>query len=309
MMSEVTHVLADLEARAASGHAFTAEEAVRMLATADLVSVGVVGEAARRALSGDVVTFGRVLEVPYPDGPSHAVSLDRSALDAAGEVRLTGTPGSTDQAVEWVREAAVGHGRCLSGFSLDDLWILAGEDATRLTQIGRRLAEAGLQAVAELPVDRFEDADRAVAALEAATQGGLGVWRATVHQADASLRLGVILRTAEIQRRTGRLRAFAPLPRTDSAAEPSTGYDDVRTVAVARAVCPQIPFIQVDWPLYGPKLAQVAIAFGANDIDGIAVVDQPDLGPRRAAVEDIARQIRAASATPAERDGRYERRM
>jgi aminodeoxyfutalosine synthase len=111
-----------------------------------------------------------------------------------------------------------------------------------------------------------------------------------------------------MQAATGAARAFAPLPRREPADLPSTGYDDVRTVAMARLVCVAIPFIQVDWPLYGPKLAQVAIAFGANDIDGIAPVDAPDLGPRRAPVEDISRQIRAASGTPLERDGRYEHR-
>jgi 2-iminoacetate synthase ThiH len=47
-----------------------------------------------------------------------------------------------------------------------------------------------------------------------------------------------------------------------------------------------------------PKLAQVAIAYGANDIDGVAVVDQAELGPRRSAREEIERQIRAVVATP-----------
>jgi 2-iminoacetate synthase ThiH len=73
-------------------------------------------------------------------------------------------------------------------------------------------------------------------------------------------------------------------------------------------MCRSISLIQVDWPLYGPKLAQVAIAYGANDIDGIAAVDPPDLGTRRSPREDIERQIRAAFATPVERNGRYETR-
>ena len=77
-------------------------------------------------------------------------------------------------------------------------------------------------------------------------------------------------------------KEFAPLPREDVPEQPSTGYDDVRTVAVARLVCSGIASIQVDWPLYGPKLAQVAIAFGADDIDGVAAIDALNLGPRRA---------------------------
>ena len=70
-------------------------------------------------------------------------------------------------------------------------------------------------------------------------------------------------------------------------------------------MCRTIPFIQVDWPLYGPKLAQVAIAYGANDIDGISAIDSGSLGHRRSPREEIERQIKAAFATPSERDGRF----
>jgi aminodeoxyfutalosine synthase len=86
---------------------------------------------------------------------------------------------------------------------------------------------------------------------------------------------------------------------------PSTGYDDVKTVAAARVRCGDIERIQVDWPLYGPKLAQVAITFGANDLDGVSAIDTDELGPRRAPVEDIRRQIRSAGAEPVERDVFY----
>ena len=81
----------------------------------------------------------------------------------------------------------------------------------------------------------------------------------------------------------------------------------MRTVAIARLMCASIPCIQVDWPLYGPKLAQVALMYGANDIDGVAAVDTSGLGARRSPIEDIRRQIRAAAAEPIERNGRYER--
>ena len=110
----------------------------------------------------------------------------------------------------------------------------------------------------------------------------------------------------QVQEETSALRAFAPLPRQDPANLPATGYDDVRTVAAARLMARSIPFIQVDWALYGPKLAQVAIAYGANDIDGVAVTDAQNLGHRRSPKEDIERQIRAAACVPVERDGRYE---
>jgi aminodeoxyfutalosine synthase len=127
-----------------------------------------------------------------------------------------------------------------------------------------------------------------------------------VHRATPAERLDLMVTAAALQAATGAFRAFAPLPRVDPADAPSTGYDDVRTVTMARVLCKGIPAIQVDWARYGPKLAQVAIAFGADDLDAVPAVDTRQLGPRRSPREDIARQIRAAVAEPRERDGRYE---
>lgn len=303
-MSQATHVLSDLEDKAGRGAAFSRAEAERVLAAVDLVSVGVLGEAARHAHSGEIVTFGRVMTVRPA---AAAAALGDPA--GAGEVRVIGTPASLPQALEWVRAASrLASGAPVSGFGLADLVALCGDDAVALQSAAETLCEAGLTAVAEIPLDRFPTADAVVKALAAVTAGGLGAWRATVERAVGPERLDLIARVVEVQARTGTLRAFAPLPRHDSSDLPSTGYDDVRTVAVARLMCATVPRIQVDWPLYGPKLAQVAIAFGADDIDGIETVDTLNLGPRRAPVEDIARQIRAAAAVPAERNGRYELR-
>jgi aminodeoxyfutalosine synthase len=120
-------------------------------------------------------------------------------------------------------------------------------------------------------------------------------------------RLDLIERAAAIQRETGAFSALAPLPEVDPVDAPSTGYDDVKTIAGARLVAAVIPHIQVDWTLYGPKLAQVAIEYGADDLDGIAPVDVERLGQRRSPKMDIERQIRSAFAEPVERTGRYER--
>jgi aminodeoxyfutalosine synthase len=104
----------------------------------------------------------------------------------------------------------------------------------------------------------------------------------------------------------GGFQAFAPLPRRLSDAAPTTGYDDVKCVAVARMVL-DIPSIQVDWPLYGPKLAQVGLIVGADDIDGVAASEPGALGPRRTALEEIRGNIRSAGLEPVERDGRFVR--
>ena len=103
------------------------------------------------------------------------------------------------------------------------------------------------------------------------------------------------------------MRAFAPLPRVSSVAQPSTGYDDVKLVAVARLLADNIESIQVDWPLYGPKLAQVALTMGADDVDGVSALEG-DLGRRRSPLEEVRGNIAAAGLEPIERDGRFQRR-
>ena len=98
---------------------------------------------------------------------------------------------------------------------------------------------------------------------------------------------------------------MAPLPRQVDRATPTTGFDDVRTVALARLVLATVPTIQVDWTRYGPKLAQVALGVGADDLDAVSPLDDVTLGPRRVAVEEVRRNITAAGQTPIERDGRW----
>jgi aminodeoxyfutalosine synthase len=113
---------------------------------------------------------------------------------------------------------------------------------------------------------------------------------------------------AALQYNVGMIHAFAPLPRAVNPAVPTTGYDDVRRVALARLFVSNIPSIQVDWSLYGPKLAQVALTVGADDLDSVSPLDDTGAGRRRSPLEEVRRNIRAASLEPVERDGRFDPR-
>ena len=292
-----THVLADLEQKLAAGGAFTTTDAGRVLACADLVSVGMLGDQARRARTGDRVTFSRVSTV--------GAALPEAVGDA-GEVRLIGLPASIADARTRVRAAAAWAGAVpVTGFTLAQLIGLSGADADALRQLAADLVADGLTALAEVQIDNAPSDAELIASVRAVADAGLGVWRITVERAEPGDRLALIERANALQEATHAVRAFAPLPRTDHPDTPSTGYDDVKTIALARLRCTGIEHIQVDWPLYGPKLAQVAITFGANDIDGVAAIDTVNLGPRKTPLEDIRRQILAAGGTPVERDARY----
>src|SRR3954452_4870785 len=98
-----------------------------------------------------------------------------------------------------------------------------------------------------------------------------------------------------------------PMPRVTSVAPPTACYDDVQQIAGARLLVDNIESIQVDWALYGPKLAQVALTMGADDVDGLSPLEG-DLGRRRSPLEEIRGNIRAAGLEPVERDGTYRER-
>ena len=82
-------------------------------------------------------------------------------------------------------------------------------------------------------------------------------------------------------------------------------YDEARSREILTRI-DNIPSIQVDWALYGPKLAQVALTVGADDIDAVSAQDDTGEGRRRAPLEEIRRNIRAAGFGPVERNGRFD---
>jgi 2-iminoacetate synthase ThiH len=78
-------------------------------------------------------------------------------------------------------------------------------------------------------------------------------------------------------------------------------------MALSRILANNVDTIQVDWSLYGPKLAQVALTFGADDIDSVSPEDDDSKGHRRSPLEEIRRNIQAAGFEPVERNARFER--
>ena len=129
--------------------------------------------------------------------------------------------------------------------------------------------------------------------------------RLTVEKAPAAERTALLLEAAELQARHACIQAINPLPTLLAAFRPSTGYEDVKMVAIARLAAPNIPSVQVDWRRYGPKLAQVALIFGADDLDEVSPSDDAPEGRRRAPLEEVRRNVEAAGFSPAERDGTF----
>ncbi|NOT45181.1 MAG: hypothetical protein HOP14_11320, partial [Acidobacteria bacterium] len=119
--------------------------------------------------------------------------------------------------------------------------------------------------------------------------------------------LAVFQRIAARQARDRSVQVIDPLTPGRTAGQPTTGYQDIRRVALARLAAPGVPSIQVDWRRHGVKLAQVSLTFGADDLGGVSASDEAPEGRRRAPLEELRRNIEAAGFTPRERDGRFAR--
>jgi aminodeoxyfutalosine synthase len=249
----------------------------------------------RRRLHGPQVTYLRVAICPFDQ------SLTGAVPPAAREVRLTGVPPSLPIAVAAVSQArSVAGTRAVSGFTWATVGALAA--GTTIPHVLDALKQAGLDAIAEVPLDLDAALDAAIEQLAAA---GLRQVRLTVDTVAAPERAALFVRAADLQDRFACIQAINPLPMVLNAFRPTTGYDDVKMVAVARLAAPNVPTVQVDWLRYGPKLAQVALTFGADDLDGVTASDDAPEGRRRAPLEEVRRNIEAAGLTPAERDGRF----
>jgi aminodeoxyfutalosine synthase len=284
---EITAAIAE---RAREGGELTEAELVALDA-ADVLSLGMLADEVRRARVGDTVAFARVLEVG-PDGLGDD-DATAAALGAADEIRLSAPAGTLADTVTAVRDvrARAGEGRRITGFSLAEV---AARQWGPLPAVLAALKEAGLDAIAEAPADLIsaEEVGAAIAA-------GLGPATLSVQQWSAEGRVPLITRVRSLVAAHPALGRFNPLARVQSVSLPTTGYQDVRLVALARIALPSVAEIEVDWQQYGPKLAQVALMFGCNRLDRVSPVDDPALGPRRATVEEVRRSIMAAGFRPA----------
>jgi aminodeoxyfutalosine synthase len=282
--------------RVAAGERLDADTIRQMAQAPDILPLGMLADALRRRLNGTRTTYLRLAMCPFD-----ASFADASPVSAR-EIRISGHPPTLDVAASAVHAArAVAGGRAVSGLSWNDVTHFAA-GGTPVTRVLKTLREAGLDAFAELPIDTIEDVGAAIGQLKHA---GFDKLRLTVEKMPSATRADLFLQLSELQQRFNCIESINPLPLALNAFRPTTGYEDVKMVAVARLAAPEIPHVQVDWMRYGPKLAQVALTFGADDVDGISASDDAPEGRRRAAVEEIRRNIQAAGFEAVERDGRF----
>jgi aminodeoxyfutalosine synthase len=126
-----------------------------------------------------------------------------------------------------------------------------------------------------------------------------------------------MLRLREVQDRTGGFNTFIPLAFHPANTRlkhlpPSTGANDLKHIAIGRLLVDNIPHHKAYWVTETKEVAQAALSFGADDLDGTIVVDEEIIDAAGGShvqgamtKEQFAEMIREASREPFERDTLY----
>jgi aminodeoxyfutalosine synthase len=101
--------------------------------------------------------------------------------------------------------------------------------------------------------------------------------------------------------------AFQPWEAPAMDCPETTAFEDLKAIAVGRLMLDNFPHIKSYWIMIGPRLAQVGLSFGADDIDGTVTEEKiaHDAGaktPQVLTVHELVRLIREAGRRPIERD-------
>jgi aminodeoxyfutalosine synthase len=90
----------------------------------------------------------------------------------------------------------------------------------------------------------------------------------------------------------------------------TTGYEDLKNIAIGRLFLDNIPHVKTHWPMVTPFLSQIALAFGCDDVEGTVVYERVyhEAGARTSMhmpYLELVRLIRGAGKRPVERDSLY----
>ena len=158
------------------------------------------------------------------------------------------------------------------------------------------------------------DADQWLAVMREAHRQGIPT-NATMlygHVESVEDRVDHLLRLRGLQDETGGFMTYIPLAFQPWEAPAmklpeTTGFEDLKAIAVGRLLLDNFPHIKSYWIMIGPRLAQVGLSFGADDIDGTVTEEKiaHDAGaktPQILTVHELVRLIREAGRRPIERD-------
>jgi aminodeoxyfutalosine synthase len=217
----------------------------------------------------------------------------------------------------------------LKAFTAIEIGWFARRERISIEEVLVRLREAGLgslpgggaeifhEEVRQIICDGKLDADEWIEVHR--TAHGLGIRSNCTmlygHVERAEHKVDHLMRLRALQDETGGFNAFVPLayhPENNymGLKYHTTGIEDLRHLATSRLVLDNVPHLKAYWVMVTPKLAQVALSFGADDVDG-TVVEETIYHMAGAQTEqslsrhELARIVRDAGFEPVERDTLY----
>jgi aminodeoxyfutalosine synthase len=217
----------------------------------------------------------------------------------------------------------------LKAFTMVEVSFLAKRGKLTIEETLRKLKEAGVDSLpgggAEIFADRVRhiicdhkiDGSEWLDTARMAHKIGLRS-NATMlygHVENDEDRVDHLMRLRDLQDETGGFQTFIPLAfHPDNTAlehlPRTTGMMDIKQIAVSRLVLDNFPHIKAYWQMLTPKIAQIALRFGADDLDGTVIEEKiyHDAGattPQGMQRRDLERLIREAGREPVERDTMY----
>lgn len=217
----------------------------------------------------------------------------------------------------------------LKAFTMVEVGYLAQRTRISIRETLERLKDAGVDSMpgggAEIFCDRVRRVicDHKLTGQEwldtARTAHQLGLYSNCTmlygHIENEEDRVDHLIKLRELQDETGGFVTFIPLAfHPDNTAlshiPKTTGFLDIKQIAISRLMLDNIPHIKAYWIMMTPSVAQIALRFGADDIDGTVVEEKiyHDAGAttsqsmRRG---ELLQLIRKAGREPVERDTRY----
>ncbi len=217
----------------------------------------------------------------------------------------------------------------IKAFTMVEVSFLARRAKLTIPEVLERMREAGVDSLPGGGAEIFADRVRHIICdhkidggewLETAKLAHRAGFRSNAtmlygHVENDEDRVDHLVRLRAVQDETGGFQTFIPLSfhpdHTALAHIPkSTGMLDMRQIAVGRLMLDNFSHIKSYWQMVTPKMAQISLRFGADDIDGTVVEEKiyHDAGattPQGMRRTDLIRLITEAGRIPVERDTMY----
>jgi cyclic dehypoxanthinyl futalosine synthase len=218
--------------------------------------------------------------------------------------------------LEMMRYIKRNHPIHIHGFSPSEVVFFSERFGLSVAEVIQELRSAGLDSIpgggGEILVDEIRER---VARKKAQTEEWLGVQEEAHRQGmktSVTMMYGLgetnadriehLFRVRELQARTGGFTAFICWPLqpegTEMADQPKTdAVAYLRTLALGRIICSNVPNLQSSWVTMGLKVGQVALRFGANDFGSLMMEENVVSAAgttHRATIEEMERCIRDA---------------